>query len=223
MTFESVYHKNEAMQPATTEFDDNVSSLLQSKQQEFDRHMRTVTELSYEVEQSQATGNVDGQKVEQLQNQLNNHVYPIIASLRALQRKYEEQTDISRDSFNENDQLWTTNTKMQDTHAHIQQEQQKFDSVKALSVQTLELYRHQTNVMWTNVILLVLLAVGVAYMYYYVNSMSGDAHSLVNLPSNPKEVLDNNSIKYKDLLPDERPVDIDQLSSSSSSSSSSMD
>jgi hypothetical protein len=219
MTIESVYNKNEATQPATTEFDDNVSSLLQSKQQEFDRHMRTVTELSYEVEQSQATGNVDEQKVEQLQNQLNNHVYPIIASLRALQRKYEEQTDISRDSFNENDQLWTTNTKMQDTNAHIQQEQQKFDSVKALSVQTLELYRHQSNVMWTNVIILVLLAIGVAYMYYYVNSMSGDAHSLVNLPSNPKEVLDNNSIKYKDLLPDERPVETNPLSSSSSSSS----
>jgi len=227
MTFGSVYENFEASQPTTTEFDDNVSSLLQARQQEFDKHMRTVTKLSYEVEESQATGKVDEQKVELLQNELNNHVYPIIASLRALQGKYEEQTDISRDNFNENDRLWSTTTKMHDTNEHIQKEQQQFNSVKALSVQTLDLYRHQNNVMWMNVVILVLLVVGVAYMYYYVHSMSGDNHSLVNLPSNPKEVLDNNYVKYKDVLPDERPIETAGASeageSSSSSSSSSME
>ena len=204
-----------------TDFDDNVETLLQSTQQEFDKHMRKVTALSYEVETSRSSGNVDEGKVKALQNELNNNVYPIIASLQALQQKYETQTNVSRNHFNENSTLWSTTSEMEDTTQRIEDERQKFESVKALSTQSLELYRHQNNVMWMNIGLFLLLVAGVAYMYYYVHSMNGDSHSLTNLPANPKELLDNNYVTHKDLLPQEKPIDADAQASSDESSLSS--
>ena len=191
-----------------TEFDDNVETLLQTEQQKFDRHMRKVTALSYEVEQSRTNGGVPSEdKVKELQAELDDHVYPIIVSLQALQQKYETQTNVSRDKFNQNDELWKTTTEMEDTQAHIQEEKQKLESVKALSTQSLELYRHQNNVMWLNIGLFVLLVAGAAYLYYYVHSMSTGEHSLTHLPENPKELLDNDYVKYNDILPTEEPND----------------
>lgn len=198
----SVYEGFQAQR--ATEFDDNVETLLQTTQQKFDKHMRKVTALSYEVEQSRSSGGVPSEeKVQLLQVELHDHVYPIIASLQALQQKYETQTDVSRDKFNQNNDLWKTTTEMEDTNVRIQKEKQKLESVKALSTQSLELYRHQNNVMWINVGLFVLLVAGVAYLYYYVHSMSAGNHSLTNLPENPKELLDNDYVGYKDILPKE--------------------
>ena len=37
--------------------------------------------------------------------------------------------------------------------------------------------------------------------------MSGDSHSLTNLPANPKELMDNSYVTHKDLLPQEKPID----------------
>lgn len=201
----SVYEGFQAQR--ATEFDDNVETLLQTTQQKFDKHMRKVTALSYEVEQSRSSGGVPSEeKVQLLQVELHDHVYPIIASLQALQHKYETQTDVSRDKFNQNNDLWKTTTEMEDTNVRIQKEKQKLESVKALSTQSLELYRHQNNVMWINVGLFVLLVAGVAYLYYYVHSMSAGNHSLTNLPENPKELLDNDYVGYKDILPKEEPL-----------------
>lgn len=200
----SVYEGFQAQR--ATEFDDNVETMLQTSQQKFDKHMRKVTALSYEVEQSRSSGGVPSEeKVQLLQVELHDHVYPIIASLQALQQKYETQTDVSRDKFNQNNDLWKTTTEMEDTNVRIQKEKQKLESVKALSTQSLELYRHQNNVMWINVGLFVLLVAGVAYLYYYVHSMSAGNHSLTNLPENPKELLDNDYVGYKDILPKEEP------------------
>ena len=200
----SVYEGFQAQR--ATEFDDNVETLLQTTQQKFDKHMRKVTALSYEVEQSRSSGGVPSEeKVQLLQVELHDHVYPIIASLQALQQKYETQTNVSRDKFNQNNDLWKTTTEMEDTNVRIQKEKQKLESVKALSTQSLELYRHQNNVMWINVGLFVLLVAGVAYLYYYVHSMSAGNHSLTNLPENPKELLDNDYVGYKDILPKEEP------------------
>ena len=207
-TMYSAQHEGFEAQRAT-EFDDNLETLLQSTKQDFDTHMRVVTRLSYEVEQSRSSGMVDLDKVTALQQELNDHVYPIIASLTALQRKYEQHATTSRDSFNQNNDLWATTTEMEKTTAHIQQERQRFESVKALADQSLELYRHQNNVMWLNIVLFVLLVAGAAYLYYYVHCMSGEEHSLTNLPDNPRELLDNDYIEHTDLVPVEKPVEND--------------
>lgn len=216
LTMYSAYEGFQAQR--ATDFDDNVETLLQSTQQKFDKHMRKVTALSYEVETSRSSGNIDEDKVKALHDELNNNVYPIIASLQALQQKYETKTNASRSHFNENNTLWSTTSEMEDTNTRIQDERQKFESVKALSTQSLELYRHQNNVMWMNIGLFVLLVAGAAYLYYYVHSMSGDSHSLTNLPANPKELMDNNYVTHKDLLPQEKPIEAGSDESSLSSS-----
>lgn len=211
----SVY---ESFQSQTgTELEDNVETLLQSKQHAFDEYVRQATTLSHVVESKRTKGEANSPETTALKNLLQENIYPIIADLRGLQQKYDEEAIKSRNNFNENQDLWTTTTAMEDTSKHINVQQQRFDSIKALSTQSLSFYHHQNNVLWCHVALFVLLLAVGAYLYYYVYSMSDGEYSLANLPDNPKELLDNDYVELETLLPSEKPIDGQQNNSNDSS------
>ena len=205
-----MYLIQESFQSQKTPFEDEVEILVNTQYDSFQKHMRKATALSHKVENQKSAGadqkdyREDAIKLQQL---LNNDVYPIIATLRALQQKYEDAATQSRNHFNENQDLWTTTSEMETTNKRIQSERQRFDSTKALSAQSIGVYRHQNNIMWLNVVLFVLLVAGAAYMYYYVYSMNSTEHSLMNLPDNPKELFDNDYVGIDDILPQEKPLD----------------
>lgn len=196
-----------------TQLEDNVESLLQSQQHKFDGFVRQATALSHEVEnlKSKVTDKETqqpelGQKTIQLQKLLHEEIYPIIANLRALQQNYDEEAAKSRSNFDENHDLWTTTATMEDTNKRIDNQRQRFDSIKALSAQSLRLYHHQNIVLWCHVVLFVLLVAAAMYLYYYVYSISDGECSLSNLPDNPKELFNNDLVDFEKLLPIEEPI-----------------
>lgn len=172
-------------------FDDNISTFLSSKSQEFSSHMRDVARLSGALEGKKNRGENYSQEVSALQETLNKNVYPIIATLTALKGKYNTHAQVSRDNFNENNVLWSSTDEMQTTNQKIDEEQQKFNSLQQLSKQSLEQYRYQNNIMWMNIAFLVFLLGAVGYMYYWLNSMHSTSKSLTNMPNNVEDIVDN--------------------------------
>ena len=88
-----MYMVQESFQSQKTPFEDEVEILVNTQRDLFQKHMRKAAALSQKVEYLKSTGRdqnayrADAIKLQQL---LNNEVYPIIATLRALQQKYEE-------------------------------------------------------------------------------------------------------------------------------------
>lgn len=189
----------------STQFDDNLETQLQVTHNQFQGHMRTVTKLTREIEESKLnnSGTSDTDKVKTLQRLLQDEVYPIIASLHALKKKYEHQADSSRDNFNENDTLWKTTNEMGILHTEIQEQQQKLDSTQALATQSLEMYRHQKNLLWVNAVGLLLLVLAAGYMYYYTHTMSSEERSITNPPDDLTQTFDNKSLRYHDYIPED--------------------
>ena len=171
--------------------DDNLETLLMSKQQEFNSRMRIVNQLSYELETKKNQGNDYTAETTALQEELNQNVYPIISTLTALQHKYDAHAQLSRDNFNEDNILWSTTDEIQTTNQKIEEQQQKFNSLQQLSKQSLEQYRYQNNIMWMNILFLILLLGAVGYMYYWLNSMNSGSTSFINMPEHPEDILDN--------------------------------
>ena len=185
----------------STEFDTNLSTQLTSLSSSFNMQMRQANlQLNKVLTTSQTDASYD-QEVYQLNTQLKNKVYPLLAQVKNLQQHYESQSAASQSNFMQNKLLWESTNVSADIDQRIALEQQKFDSVTHLATQSHQLYLRQYYVMCMYIVLFVLLLLGFGFMYYWMHTTSpAHEHSLYNLPHTKKGIIDNKAFTHTDVF-----------------------